>query len=277
MAKRFFRWRKMNEQMWALVIFSLVFAAVYKLALWYAAGLGHVSSFVFSFEKYIPFLPWTVIPYLSSAAFFVVAFLLIKSKESLRIFLKRVLLMTILAGIFFVFMPLQFSYEKPSVENPILKAGFWLIEDMDDRYNQSPSLHVAFAFAFWTVFRELKSAWRTIAAVWLSLVALSTLTTFQHHLIDIFTGSILAHFVFLIFPAQTKNSVVRNLHIANWNFLTAWLFLMAAFLLAEFYGFFWIHLSWLALAFFVLGYLYQTSRVGYLRQAGIKIRSSNSR
>lgn len=263
--------------MWALVIFSLVFAAVYKFALWYAAGLGNVTSFVFSFEKHIPFLPWTVIPYLSSAAFFVVAFLLIKSKESLRIFLKRVLLMTILAGIFFVFMPLQFSYEKPSVENPILKAGFWLIEGMDDRYNQSPSLHVAFAFAFWTVFRELKSAWRTIAALWLSLVALSTLTTFQHHLIDVFTGSILAHFVFLIFPAQTKSFGIRNLHIANWYFLTGWLVLLTSFLLAEFYGFFWIHLSWLAVALFVFGYLYQTNRVGYRRLVDLKIRSSNNR
>ncbi|WP_285269853.1 phosphatase PAP2 family protein [Kaistella rhinocerotis] len=269
--------KKMNSQVWALVIFSLVFAVVYKFSLWYAASLGNVSSFVFSFEKDIPFIPWTIIPYLSSGAFFCIVFLQIRSREALRLFLKRVVAMTLLAGIFFIFLPLQYSYAKPEVKNPVFGALFWLLEGFDDRYNQSPSLHVAFAFAFWTVFRELKNKWRTVAAIWLVMVALSTLTTFQHHLIDIFTGSILAHFVFVLFPSQNRQVGFRNLHVANCYFLIGWATVFTAFLLAEFYAFYWIHLCWLGVAIFVLGYLYQTNRVGYLRLAQIKIRTSNNR
>lgn len=263
---------KMNDKVWALVIFSLVFSIVYKFSLWYAAGLGNVSSFVFSFEKDIPFIPWTIVPYLSSGAFFCLVFFQIRSRDALRLFLKRVVLMTLLAGLFFIFMPLQYSYAKPNIENPVFRALFWLLEGVDDRYNQSPSLHVAFAFAFWTVFRELKTKWRTAAAFWLILVALSTLTTFQHHLIDIFTGSLLAHFVFIIFPSQQNQYGFRNMHVANCYFLVAWATMFTAFLLAEFYGFYWLNLGWLSIALFIVGYLYQRNYVGSLRSDLVKVR-----
>lgn len=261
----------MNSKVWALVIFSGVFALVYKFALWYAAGLSNVSSFVFSFEKDIPFIPWTIVPYLSSGVFFCIVFFLIRSELKLRIFLKRVLLMTILAGIGFVFMPLQYFYPKPDVANPVFNALFWLLDGVDDRYNQSPSLHVAFAFAFWTVFRELKSKWRPVAAVWLVLVALSTLTTFQHHLIDVFTGSMLAHGAFIIIPSQPKGYGVRNLHVANCYFLVAWATLLTAFLLAEFYFSYWLNLSWLAAALFLVGFFYQRNGDLYWKRALVPV------
>lgn len=266
-----YKWGKMNANMWGMVIFSAVFALVYKFSLWYAAQLGEVPSFVFGFERDIPFLPWTIIPYLSSGVFFCVVFLLIKSPETLRVFLKRVLLMTVLAGIGFILMPLQFSQPKPEVSHTILGALFWLLDGVDDPYNQSPSLHVAFAFAFWTVFRELKSPWRHIAAVWLMMVALSTLTTYQHHLIDVFTGSILAHVVFLIIPSQPRTFAYRNLHIANFYFLAAWLVLLTSFLMAEYFGTGWFNGCWLSVALFITGFLCQKYRIGQLRREVIRI------
>lgn len=179
--------------------------------------------------------------------------------------------MTVLAGIGFVLMPLQYSYAKPEIENPVFNSLFWLLDGFDDRYNQSPSLHVAFAFAFWTVFRELKTKWRPIAAVWLAFVALSTLTTYQHHLIDIFTGSMLAHIAFIVFPSQPKGYGVRNLHVANCYFLFAWATLLTSFLLAEFYFSYWLNLSWLAAALFVVGYLYQRNGAMYVNRALVPI------
>lgn len=264
---------KMNSNMWALVIFSLVFALVYKFSLWYASQLGDVSSFVFDFEQNIPFLPWTIIPYLSSGFFFFIVFLLIESDEDLKIFLKRVLLMVFLAGLGFVLFPLQYSYPKPEVNNDFYASLFWFLDGVDDPYNQSPSLHVAFAFAFWTVFREMKSPWKNLAGFWLILVALSTLTTFQHHLIDVFTGSILAHLAFILIPSRQNNFGIKNQHIANYNYLFGWISLLISFLLAKYFGNVWYNLSWFSALLFVGGYLCQKFSMGYLRRDVIRIKN----
>ena len=257
--------------MWALVLFSLVFAVVYNFSMWYASRLENVPSFILSFEDRIPFLPWTIIPYLSSGVFFWAVFSRLNAKAALHTFLKRVLLMTVLAGIGFILMPLQYSYPKPEINNPVFGFLFRFLDGVDDPYNQSPSLHVAFAFAFWTVFREISSRWRMVAAVWLILVALSTLTTYQHHLIDIFTGSILAHLVFIIFPSQPRGYGVRNLHVANYFFLAGWCFISAAFILSEFNGVYWLNLLWPALAMFVLGYQYQKENIGDVKGELVRI------
>ena len=263
--------KRMNKEIWALLMFSLVFGIIYNFSLWYAAGLKNVPSFVFSFEGQIPFLPWTIIPYLSSGFFFCAVFFLLKSKEDLSVFLKRVLFMTVVAGIGFVLMPLKNAYIKPDVTNPVFELLFGFLDGVDDPYNQSPSLHVAFAFAFWTVFRDLKSKWKPVIAVWLILVALSTLTTYQHHLIDIFTGSILAHLTFLIFPSSSPRLVLRNLHAANLYFLCGWGTVSAAVLLTEFHDAYWLNLIWLALLLFGVGYQYQKDRIAYMRRELIRI------
>lgn len=247
----------MKRHVRLLLIFSLVFVIIYKFSLWYASGLSGVTSFVFTFDQYLPFLPWTIIPYLSSGVFFCGIFWLFTSRRELNVFFKRVILITVIAGLAFVFLPLQYSFPKPAVENPVFSFLFGLLDSVDDPYNQSPSLHVAFAFAFWTVFRGFALRWRMLAGFWLILVGISTLTTFQHHLIDIFTGSILAHFSFIVFPIQPRGQTFRNLHVANFYFLGAWLTVFFSLLLADYYAMYWLHLCWLALAMFVMGYLYQ--------------------
>lgn len=247
----------MNANAWYLLIFSAVFAVVYKWSLWYASGLHGVSSFVFRLDQHIPFIPWTIIPYLSSGLFFGGVFWLIKSKRELNVFFKRVIFMTLVAGLVFWLLPLKFSFPKPEISNPVYSFLFSFLDGVDDPYNQSPSLHVAFAFAFWTVFRNFSTPWRVLAGFWLILVGVSTLTTFQHHLVDIFTGSILAHISFIVFPLQQRTESFRSLHVANFYFLGAWVTALFALMLAEYYALYWLNLSWLSAVLFIVGYLCQ--------------------
>ncbi len=255
----------MTKTTWALVLFFSVFGLVYGSSLWYASALNDVPSFVFSFEKHIPFIPWTIIPYLSSGVFFCTVFLHLDSKDKLYIFLKRVLFMTLVAGIGFVFLPLKYSFAKPEIDNSVFNYLFRFLDMVDDPYNQSPSLHVAFAFAFWTVFRNINSKLRTVAAVWLLLLGISTLTTYQHHVIDILTGSILAHVAFIIFPSQPRKEEFRNMHVANYYFLGGWITILSSLLLMEFYNVYWLNLLWLALPMFFAGYQYQRNNIYYLK------------
>lgn len=266
--------RKLDDKVRFLIIFSVVFAIVYKFSLWYASSVTHTASFSFSFEKYIPFLPWTIIPYLSSGVFFCIVFFIIPTKEKLSIFFKRVILMTVLAGIAFVAFPMHYSFAKPTIENPLLNSLFWLLNGIDDPYNQSPSLHIAYAFAFWTVFRDLKGKWKILSGFWLVMVGLSTLTTFQHHLIDIFAGSILAHLVYIIVPAQPKSAMHRNFHVANYYILFGWLTFLGAILLAENYSPYWLNVGWLSLLSFVMAYLVQKYQLNFLQRAAVRTDSS---
>ena len=77
--------------------------------------------------------------------------------------------------------------------------GMRLILATDVRYNCFPSLHVAqcflAAFACHRVHRGVGAA----AAVWASLVAISTLLTKQHYVLDVVAGVALAYAGYLLF------------------------------------------------------------------------------
>jgi membrane-associated phospholipid phosphatase len=79
--------------------------------------------------------------------------------------------------------------------------------------------------------------------IWLIFLGISTLTTYQHHSIDIITGSILAHLSFVIFPYRKNDFLYRNFQVANIYFLSGWILILAALLLNEF---------WEALAVFIV-------------------------
>lgn len=167
------------------------------------------------------------------------------------------LFVSITAGIFFITVPLRFSFAKPEVSNVILGLPFSFLKTFDSPFNQSPSLHIAFAFIFWSVFKYL-SRWRRIfLMVWLILLGISTLTTYQHHLIDILTGAILAHISFIIIPYRKHDPEYRNLRVANYYFLSGWILISAALLLSKYIGNGGLILFLPALATIIAGYYYQ--------------------
>jgi len=67
-------------------------------------------------------------------------------------------------------------------------------------YNQSPSLHIALSIIvgafYWTRFPKI----RLPILLWQSLIALSVLTTYQHHFIDMPTGALLGWLVLWVMP-----------------------------------------------------------------------------
>lgn len=70
------------------------------------------------------------------------------------------LFVTVTAGIGFLLFPLKFSLLKPETENSIFGYSFRFLKIFDSPFNQAPSLHIAYAFIFWSVFRNLKKGER---------------------------------------------------------------------------------------------------------------------
>ncbi len=250
---------KIRQQVFALTICTIVFMGIYNLCTCYASSLNNVPSFTFDFEKSIPFLPLSIIPYMAGGIFFCVVFFLCKNKNQLKILTWRILFVTIIAGIFFITVPLRFSFAKPEISHSILEMPFSFLKTFDSPFNQSPSLHIAFAFIFWSVFKLL-SRWRIFLMIWLILLGISTLTTYQHHLIDVLNGAILAHLSFIIIPYRKNDPEFRNLHLANYYFLMGLVSILAALLLNKYIGAVGFFLFLPALVMFITGYHYQKNK-----------------
>lgn len=247
---------KIRQQAFALSLCTVVFMTVYNLCTWYASSLDDVPSFTFDFEKSVPFIPLSIIPYMAGGLFFCIVFFSCKDRYQLKILTWRMLFVTVTAGLFFIIVPLKFSFTKPEVPHTILGLPFSFLKAFDSPFNQSPSLHIAFAFLFWSVFKELPK-WRVFLMIWLILLGISTLTTYQHHLIDILNGSILAHLSFILIPYHKKKPEYRNFRMANYYFLAAWILIAAALLLNKYIGTEGLILLLPALATMMMGYYYQ--------------------
>lgn len=182
---------------------SLIFLIFYKSAEFYAKAQKNIPSIVMNWENKIPFLPFMIIPYMTSGLMFPIIFFLTKSKKGLILLLKRIIFMTLISTIIFYIYPLKYSFEKAHVENPIYNSLFYLLKIFDSDFNQCPSLHVSFAFLYAIIFyKELKSPFKYLACFWAILTAFSVLFVYQHHFIDFIGGLIVIIITLLIFPEK---------------------------------------------------------------------------
>jgi len=88
---------------------SLLFVVVYGTTSWLASMRPDVGIWYFGWEQYIPFVPWLIVPYMSIDLFFVVAPFLCTNMSELQALRRRMTLAILVAGAFFVVMPLRFA------------------------------------------------------------------------------------------------------------------------------------------------------------------------
>ncbi|MES2257625.1 MAG: phosphatase PAP2 family protein [Pseudomonadota bacterium] len=176
-----------------LMLNGAAFGICYPLANFLAQQQQVQRHFTLPFDTALPFLPWMVLPYLSSSLFFVLSFALVDSVQALRVLSRRLLLATLAATLVFIFYPLQFEMPRPEIASPPLDWLFELLSAIDRPYNQLPSLHVAYVFIFWASLSPIvrQPLRRALLAGWLLLVALATVFTYQHHLADAAGGAVL--------------------------------------------------------------------------------------
>ncbi len=176
-----------------VLINGLAFLLIYPLANLQAEQLSNVPSFCWPWETSIPFIDWMIIPYLSSGGFFIGLFFLVRNASNLRLFSQQLLFTTLVAGLCFTCFPLRFAFSHPPSEHHWLQFMYSWLAWGDRPFNQFPSLHVAYCLIFWQTLHKAfpRHPRLPLVDLWLLLVGLATLLTYQHHVVDVLGGLLL--------------------------------------------------------------------------------------
>lgn len=176
----------------ALAVLGPGFFLVYGWCNAWTATRANVPSFFFAWERSIPFVPGMIVPYLSIDLFFSGSFFLCRDRAELSVLARRIALAIAISAVGFLLFPLRFGWPRPAVEG-WLGALFAPLNALDQPFNLCPSLHISLRAILWTVYgRHARGSLRAGLAAWFFLIGLSTLLIYQHHVIDLLGGYLVA-------------------------------------------------------------------------------------
>lgn len=167
---------------------GLLFTVVYNACNQLTRLRPDVGVWVFDWERHWPVIPWMIVPYWSIDAFFILAPFLCRSREELGVHRRRIVFTILAGGIGFLLIPLRFAFPRPHVEG-LFAPWFAALYSFDLPHNLFPSLHIALRTLLADLYaRYSRGAGRWLVHAWFSLVSISTLLTWQHHLVDVVGG-----------------------------------------------------------------------------------------
>jgi membrane-associated phospholipid phosphatase/predicted protein tyrosine phosphatase len=207
---------------------SLLFMVVYGGSNWITAHRDDIDTWYYGWERYIPFVPLLIVPYMSIDLFFVAAPFLCSTRPELRTLARRIAFAILFAGACFLLIPLTTAVPRPQPAG-WTGALFRFLHGFDQPYNLFPSLHIALRTILAALYaRHTRGVVRTASHVWFSLIGISTLLTYQHHFVDIVGGFILAAICFYLFREEdTRLPVVPNARV-GWYYAAGALAAMGA-------------------------------------------------
>jgi predicted protein tyrosine phosphatase/membrane-associated phospholipid phosphatase len=217
-------WR---EALLRTVALSVLFFVVYGGTSWITSRRSHVGTWYYAWEQFIPFVQWMVIPYMSIDLFFAAAPFLCRDRPELRTLSRRIVVAILAAGICFLVYPLQLGVTRPTASGWIGVVWNWF-KGMDRPYNLLPSLHITLRTILADLYvRRTAGVLRLATHVWFSLIGVSTLLTWQHHVVDVIGGFMLATFCFyLISDTAWRLPLVPNRQV-GWRYALGGLALVA--------------------------------------------------
>ncbi len=171
-----------------IAFLSLFFLLTYSFTNWFASRRADVPSIAFGWERRVPFLPWTIVPYWSIDVLYPISLLMASTRLELDRQARRLFAAQLISVFCFLLFPLRCVFERPETSS----AFGWLFRVLfgfDRPFNEAPSLHVSLAVVLWIFFSaRLQGFRRNAMRAWLVLVIISTMTTHQHQFIDLPTG-----------------------------------------------------------------------------------------
>ena len=182
------------------LLLSLLFIVVYGGTNWITSQRSEVGTWHYAWEFAIPFVPLMIVPYMSIDLCFVAAPFLCRNTVQLKSLARRITFAILAAGVCFLLLPLRCEYVKPEIDG-WLGVVFRTFCSLDQPYNLLPSLHITLTVILLDVYvRRTQRLVRTAVYGWFGLIAASTVLTYQHHVVDVVGGFVLAAICFYLFP-----------------------------------------------------------------------------
>ena len=209
----------------------LNFYLLYNLTTFYSVSLyifypSKIHNLATPVDSMIPFIPAMIVPYSWSLILFITSFFLVRTSTQLSLLTYRLILATIFACLIFYFYPARFSFHRP-IPDDWTQFGYQFLQLVDKPFNQLPSLHVSYAIllgiSLWDVVaskkRWISAAYRLLLTGICTSIALSTVLTYQHHLLDMLGGAVLAVAVFILSNQIRHALVIKYLTLGVIGFL----------------------------------------------------------
>jgi len=171
---------------------AAVFVLAYGGCLSFTASRGDVGRMYGEWELRVPLMPAMIVPYLSIYALFFAAFFVCRRDlGELKLLSARLTASQLVAAACYVMFPLECGFHRPTIDGA-LGMMFKLLDATDRPYNLAPSLHVTTAVILGALFcAKTRGVLRGALVAWFALIAVSTMLTWQHHLVDVVGGAML--------------------------------------------------------------------------------------
>lgn len=183
-----------NLRFRAVLLATIVHGVVYSAANHWPSRTPRLLTMT-AFDQAVPFLPFTVFPYVSAYPFVFVAFLSLRRQSSQVRFLEVFISCVVVAGFIHWAMPTSYPREL----YPLLETHDWpsrtmlsIVRQFDTPSSCLPSLHVATAVCSALLVRRERPRLFFAYLAWALGIIVSTLTTKQHYLVDVISGAALA-------------------------------------------------------------------------------------
>lgn len=164
------------------------------------------------FDRIIPFVPSTVWIYVSEYLYFAVVFLLCRDMKNLNKYLYSFLALQVVSVAIFYLWPTTYPRDLfpliPDAMDPLTYQIFSRLRVVDAPTNCCPSLHVSSVFLSAFIYLDEQENKFPIIFSWGTAIALSTLTTKQHYLIDVVSGLAMAVAFYVVFHRWVPYHVV---------------------------------------------------------------------
>jgi hypothetical protein len=176
----------------SMVVCGLMFEVCYNACNWYTSLRSDVGTWCYDWEFEIPFIPAMIVPYWTLNLFFIGSFFVCSTLAELKVLRTRIGLAILIACSCFLLFPLTLVFPRPEVDG-VYGLLFAALRSFDKPYNLSPSLHVALRTLLWPVYVPRTSGmFNLLLRVWFLLIGISTIFTYQHQVIDVASGWLLA-------------------------------------------------------------------------------------
>ncbi|MEW8011674.1 MAG: phosphatase PAP2 family protein [Candidatus Thiodiazotropha sp.] len=190
--------------MWAFWV-GIAFFSVYPTCNWLTAQRNETYQLYLKSELDIPLVQEFFWVYMSMYGLFLLPPFVLNTEQLKRLG-KQLVAVTILSGILFLLIPTQLGFVRVEPQDLFYQGLFGQLFAIDLPHNLVPSLHVVFSAAIALALLEgiNRSHIKLVLWIWLVLLCLSTLLVHQHHLLDVFSGlliAVMSYFYFL--PRKT--------------------------------------------------------------------------